>query len=77
MKVVEFPGKNWRDIPKCLRQLADEIEGGSHGEVKSFAAVMEGDGEIALIGYGEADPPRSLGLFVIGQSIITGGFVEE
>lgn len=77
MNVVDFTGKNWRDVAACLRGLADEIAAGEHGEVRSFAGVIESDGEVMLIGYGDADPPRSLGLFAIGQAIITRGFESE
>lgn len=77
MEVVNFTGKNWRDIAARLHDLADEIEEGSYGEVKSFAGVIESQGEVMLIGYGDADPVRSHGLFGIAQSVITGGYAEE
>ena len=77
MEVVNFTGKNWRDIAARLHELADEIEEGSHGEVRSFAGVIEAGDEVMLIGYGDADPIRSHGLFGLAQSIITGGFGAE
>lgn len=77
MEVVNFTGKNWRDIAARLHELADEIEEGSHGEVRSFAGVIEAGDEVMLIGYGDADTIRSHGLFGLAQSIITGGFGAE
>lgn len=76
MNIVEFPLPNLNDIPALLRRLADDIENGSHDTPLSLAAVMETDTGINLFGFGAADSMKSIGLFSIGQAILTAGYVE-
>lgn len=52
-EVKPFPFSNVQDIPRGLRALADQIEQGHLGPVRSIAWVVEIDGapvEIGLLG---------------------------
>lgn len=42
LKVVQMRESTLRDVPAQLRQLADEIERGDHGEVTCAGAVIMG-----------------------------------
>lgn len=75
MNVIAFtPARP--EIPTRLRELADEIEAGEYGKVGAIAMVIQSGPELMLEGLGDADPVRSLGLFVAAQGIVTDGFGE-
>ena len=47
--LVQFPAREVDDIPRMLRNLADGIEQGKHGESHNLAWVLDcGDGEIKV-----------------------------
>lgn len=51
--VLPFPKSNLSDIPAMLRQLADDIENGEHGEVSLCIAVIPREGSWPdLFGFG-------------------------
>lgn len=53
LNVVDFPLTSLADIPAKLRDLADKIESGEHGEPSAAIVVLAGD-ELEVFGYGEA-----------------------
>lgn len=57
LKVVEFPPSAIRDPVLCLRDLADAIEAGEHGEVGTVAIAVFGD-TLEVLGSGpDSDAP--------------------
>lgn len=51
LKVIDFPTWDYRDPVKALRNLADDIEAGQHGDVKSCGVVIFGN-EMKVFGSG-------------------------
>ncbi len=43
LKIVNFPIPDYREPVKALRNLADDIEAGNHGEVNSCGVVIFGE----------------------------------
>ena len=68
--VVPFPERDIHDIPRLLRQMADDIEAGEYGSVTSLAAVLENEETILTFGFGAADPMRAIGLFTTGSTMM-------
>lgn len=52
-EVVSLYETNSRDIPAMLRKMADDIEGGTYGEVGEAAVVLCGD-TLEVFGWGAA-----------------------
>ena len=67
--VIEFP--RGPDICAQLRQLAEDIENGLHGETKVVACVMEAAGDLTVFGFGQTDLMRLIGLFTTGAMLAT------
>jgi len=72
LNVVNFTGSNLRDIPKCLRNIADEIEQNQYGDVTALALVMDADENFIAFGLGEADQLRCIGMLHMGLAALTG-----
>ena len=72
LNVVDFTGGNLRDIPKCLRTIADEIENNQYGNVTAMAIVMEASDDFVSLGLGTADQLRCVGLLHMGIAALTG-----
>lgn len=54
LKIVEFRQTPLTDVPGMMRRLADQIEAGEYGEVKSLYALMPRDsGYPSLFGWGD------------------------
>ena len=70
LNVVPFPERDINDIPRLLRQMADDIEAGSYGDVQSLASVMETDSTVLTFGFGQADAMRAIGLFTTGGAMM-------
>ena len=51
LKVVEFPVADYRDPVKMLRNIADGIEAGEHGDVQTIGIALFGD-SLELFGGG-------------------------
>jgi hypothetical protein len=51
--VETIPVGNVRDVPEMLRALADDIDGGAHGDVLSLISVIVRPDGLALAWYGE------------------------
>jgi hypothetical protein len=67
MKVVELNSSNFRDIPATLRQIADDIEAGKCGEVRSVALVRDNGEEINVHGLGECSAAEAYMLLGVGM----------
>lgn len=62
-KLINFPIPDYRDPVKALRNLADEIEAGEHGDVSSCGVVLMGD-QMEVFGSGiDSDGPTIALLF--------------
>lgn len=61
LKVVgEIPLPDYKDPVKMLRNLANDIEAGKHGEVTSVAIATFGDAGLEVYGGGiDSDPPTA------------------
>lgn len=57
LNVVQLPTAPLTDIPAQLRQLADAIEAGDHGEVTTLFAVKPNGGDYPTV-YGWGDVER-------------------
>lgn len=66
--LIEFP--RGPDICAQIRQLADDIEDGLHGDVKVIACVMESS-DLTVFGFGQTDLMRLIGLFTTGAMLAT------
>lgn len=63
LNVVNFPTPDYRDPVKTLRNLADDIEAGKHGDVGSCGVVIFGD-TMEVFGSGvDSDGPTIALLF--------------
>jgi hypothetical protein len=72
LTVLDFTGGNLRNIPLCLRNIADDIESGRHGDAKAMALVLETDDGFEAFGIGDADQLRCIGLLQMGIATLTG-----
>lgn len=67
--VIALVGQNFHDIPALLREMADAIERGDHGDVVSGAGVLlDRDGRPVVFGWGQTDSVHSIGMFQIGAT---------
>lgn len=70
VKLVDHP--SLADIPGQLRQLADAIERGDHGDVAGSVTVLLSPGEhggkrVSVFGHGVADGWLGLSLLAMGM----------
>lgn len=66
-KLLSFPDVNVGDIPKSLRNLADQIERGDYGDCHNIVWVMdEGDSNISVGLMGKSAEPAPLAYFLMG-----------
>lgn len=67
LKVIDFPSPTIKDIPSCLRILADNIEAGEFGDAHNMAWVIDqGDGEISVGLLGQSSEPGTNAYFLFG-----------
>lgn len=66
------------DIPGQLRQLAEDIEAGKHGDTKGVALVLDNHPRMSVLywGTGEAGPNAHL-LLHIGAAKMVRGVLED
>lgn len=70
LKVVALFESNRRDVSATLRAIADEIDAGKYGEVRQFAAVIDGAG-VQVFGSGEDDNIKAaIGLLQVGAQCL-------
>lgn len=55
LTVMEFPGVNIQDIPRLLRQTADDIEAGEYGDVNESVFVLSSSTRLCIFGWGIND----------------------
>lgn len=66
-KIYELPKATLAHVPNVLRALADAMESGQYGAIRSLAMVSEGeDGAIRTFGAGGADYYHAIALFQLG-----------
>lgn len=69
MNVVELYPSNYRDIPKTLRVIADQMEAGTYGHIKKCAVVtFDCQGNVELFGLGSIKGPEE-GAFILQMGI--------
>lgn len=51
LKVVELDAAPFRDVPRMLRKLADDIEAGTYGDVGPVAVALRTEG-LEVFGFG-------------------------
>jgi hypothetical protein len=70
LKLIEFPGKDIRDIPRGLRALADSIEAGEYGDAHALVwAVDCGGGRVEVGLLGETAEPGAVGYLLLGMAM--------
>lgn len=68
IKLVEFPGGNLNDIPKCMEYVVQSLRNGAYGDVTRAAAVfLAEDGTVELFSWGRADWLQAVALFELGK----------
>lgn len=62
------------DVARFLREMADNVEGGEHGEIRQIALIMEFDGQVnTWVAGGPCDNARIVGI----MSIAIARFMQE
>jgi hypothetical protein len=78
LKVVDFPRPSLSDIPAMLRRLADALEAGEHGEVRSMMLLFPVEQAYpALFLWGEADGPMAVLELELAKMMILRNMVQE
>jgi len=57
LNVVDFPVPEYRNPVKMLRNIADDIEAGIHGDITSITIVTFGETMEVFAGGSDADAP--------------------
>lgn len=56
-----------KDCVRMLRLMADDVEAGKYGNVRSISAVLEQDtGSVEVFGWGDLGLLRTIGLLQLG-----------
>lgn len=73
MPITGFANCN-ADVANFLREMADNIEAGGHGEIRQVALIMEFDGEVnTWVAGGPCDNARVVGI----MSLAAARFMSE
>lgn len=78
--LVPFKKDDYLDIVKALRNIADQIERGEHGDIRMGILVLEGtDGRYDPWTFGPLshDNMRALGLWRMGEDYLIQAIVDE
>jgi hypothetical protein len=75
LHVLNFP--RGPEVPGQLRDLADQIEAGDHGEVSAIALAMESPDDFVVSGLGNVDSMRMIALFMNGVTLISTSMLER
>jgi hypothetical protein len=66
-KIYELPQATLQNVANVLREIANEIDAGSFGNIHMAAIVLEEDtGAIRTFGGGGADYYRAMSMFNLG-----------
>ena len=78
-KVVTLYPHNFRDIPNTLRYIADAIEKGEHGELRSCAVVLQkSNGAITdVFGLGSGEGADTVGILFSGAQYVSNILTKE
>lgn len=78
LNVVELKRPDYFNVAKALRNLADDIEGGTFGEVLTCAVALSVAGEINIFGSGPSSDLASVYLALgRAKAAIDSGSFEE
>ncbi|MNQ26404.1 hypothetical protein D3C85_396420 [compost metagenome] len=62
------------DVAKFLREMADNVEAGQHGEIRQVALIIEASGDVnTWVAGGPCDNARIVGI----MSVATARFMQE
>lgn len=64
-------------MPALAQRFADDIAAGNYGDVSAVAIVVETDGELTTLGWGDADVMRAIGMLFAGATSLSAGAQEE
>lgn len=69
MRVVEFQRENWRDAPKTLRKIAEQLDAGELPVCSiGVMAMRDPSGQVNLFAFGPvADDLQSLAMFRLAE----------
>ena len=76
LNVVTLHESNFRDPVATLRKIADDIEGGVHGEVGSVGVVILGN-TMEVFGFGEDSEAPSIALLLHAGFMRLSKAIEE
>lgn len=69
-QLLNLPDRDLGDVPRALRKLADEIEGGEFGDAHNCAWVVDcGDKRIELGLCGRAPEPGPVAYLLFGTAM--------
>lgn len=77
LKVVPFTGGNLRDVPALAKRFAEDLEAGNYGDVSAVTLVLETDGVLTTLGWGDADVMRAIGMLFAGATSLSAGEPDE
>ncbi len=70
VELLKFPAQNVGDIPRGLRELAEQIEKGQFGDAHTLAWVIDcGDANIQLGLLGSCSEPGPVGYHLYGMAM--------
>lgn len=81
-EVPKIHNTSLADVPGRLRELANQVENGEHGEVRCCAIVMwaieeDGRSSISIFGYGpQSDHPNMTTTLLAGANDAAGRLIE-
>lgn len=75
LTVLNFPRNV--DVPAQLRKLADDIEAGDYGEVRAIGCAVESATDFEVLGLGEVEAMKLIGLFTTAAMLTTTNMIEE
>ena len=78
-QLLQFPKIDIADVPRGLREIADQIEAGDFGGAHNLAWVIDcGDGKVEVGMLGRAGEPGAVAhfLFSLGQQKLLGAVID-
>lgn len=68
--IVELPKPDYKDAAKALRNIADDIDAGTYGDVMTVFVTLSGS-EMASFGIGPlSDPPEIFFLIELAKAAV-------
>jgi len=79
MRVIEFQRENWRDAPRTLRKIADQLDSGELPVCSiGVMAMRDPTGRVNLFAFGPvADDLQSLAMFRLAEQKLIDVLLES